>query len=51
MPLQSEQEEKIKRLRNMICTAGREDDTKSSKAKLAKVSVFFCLAVGDVGVK
>ena len=37
-PLQSEQEEKIEKLRRMICSAGREPETDDNKAKVtAKV--------------
>ena len=39
-PLQSEQEEKIKRLCNMICSAGAETSTKLDKEKMAKVWPF-----------
>ena len=39
-PFQSEQEEKINRLRNMICSAGREDSSKPDKEKMAKVCSF-----------
>ena len=39
-PFQSAQEEKIKRLRNMICSAGREDSGKPDKEKMAKVCSF-----------
>ncbi|XP_068683876.1 centromere-associated protein E-like isoform X2 [Montipora foliosa] len=39
---QSEQEQKIKRLRNMICSAGREDGTKTNKEKLAKRRLTWC---------
>ena len=37
-PLQSEQEERSEKLRNMICSAGRETETDGYKAKMtAKV--------------
>jgi len=39
---QSEQEEKIKRLRNMICSAGREDSSKPDKEKMAKRRLTWC---------
>ncbi|KAL9963272.1 hypothetical protein ACROYT_G032456 [Oculina patagonica] len=39
---QSEQEEKIKKLCNMICSAGRETDTKPSKARMAKRRETWC---------
>ncbi|CAH3028289.1 unnamed protein product, partial [Porites evermanni] len=39
---QSEQEEKIKRLRNMICSAGKENEPKANRARLAKRRETWC---------